>query len=202
MPDCCKLVGNFPVPSQLADKCIISIDISSSTESQKFENCFTIGPTVGTISMSGYAAETVHVGCAGKASVQIPWIRKYDCDVEGGRVYFIPAGEGRSSIVGDVGGLASIRSGYIINSYDIINASSASGPATIYTDEQQTDGYGLIYSGGPFAIDTGDTIIYPDYFGLGTEDGYHLQSFSLQCTPGAIPVASYSFVFSIQSGGV
>lgn len=200
MADCCKVVGNFPVPAALSDKCITSINISGSSESQKVDGCFTIGPTTGTLSITGYATNEIHVGCPGRAGVQINWIRKFDCDTPGGRTYFIFSGEGRSSIAGDVGNLARIDLENYIKSYRMISASVGSGPATLYADETQQDGYGLDYVGGPFEIDTtdSDTLTLPDYFEIGT-DAYHLQSFSLQCNPGELPTASYSYVFAIQN---
>jgi len=187
---CCKLVGNFPIPSELADKCIVSVSINTSTDSQLIEDCVIVGPTVVTISISGYASTTLHVGCPGKAGVQIPWIRKFDCDVPGGEVHFVPSGQGKSFIYGDIQNLAYLKNEF--GTIRVISASSSSGPAAIYTDEEQREGYGLVFNGDPITIDTEDDNIYPDYFDTGAQ--YHLQNFSLEATPGQYPMASYSFV--------
>lgn len=193
-PGCCKLVGSFwtneglPRPSG----CYISINVSSSTESSLIESEMIVGPTIGTVSVTAHAQDSIHVGCPGRANVQIPWLRKWDCD--NNVSYFIPQGEGRSSVFGDVGGMASLHR--TIGSYRIINASSSSGPAAIYTSEIQTDGYGLTYTGSPISFSTSSNGVSWDGEGLDIGVGtMYLQNFSLELAPGEIPVASYSFVF-------
>jgi len=188
-PNCCKLVGNFPIST---DKCFTSINVSSSTESSLLETELIVGPTIGTVSVTGFAHNDIHVGCPGRANVQIPWVRKWDCD--NNVVYFIPQGEGRSTVFGDIENRASLHR--VIGSYRIVNASSSSGPAALYTDEIQTDGYGLTYTGGPISFTTSPDGVTWDGEGLGLGIGtMYLQNFSIEFTPGEIPVASYSFVF-------
>jgi len=188
--ECCKLVGNFPIN---VAECFVSINVSSSTESSLIENQMIVGPTVGTVSVTGHAQDTIHIGCPGRANVQVPWLRKWDCD--NNDLYFIPQGEGRSSIFGEVGSLASLHR--TIGSYRIVNASSSSGPAAIYTDETQTDGYGMTYTGGPISFSTGPDGVIWDGAGLDLGIGtMYLQNFSVEFTPGQIPMASYSFVFT------
>ena len=193
MADCCKLVGDFPVGS--APGCIISVSTNSSTELNRICESFTAqGPTTGTLNMSAYASTTVHEGCPGRASVSIPWVRRYDCDSD--QVHFIFSGKGRSSLSGDVDNLARIDE--VINSYKIVNASAAGGPAALYSDEIQYDGYGLIYSGGPVSFSTNDDgqVSFTNWFGVGDGSELLLQSFNLTVEPGNYPVANYSFVFT------
>jgi len=188
---CCQLVGSFPIST---DKCFISISISSSTESSLIENEeLIIGPTIGTVSITGYAQDNRYYGCPSRVSVQVPWIRKWDCD--NNVVYFIPSGEGRSSMFGD--GASDFGSLHrTIGSYRIVNASASSGPASIYTDAYQTDGYGLTYNKGPISFSTSPNGVTWDGEGLDLGVGImYLQNFSLELNPGEIPVASYSFVF-------
>lgn len=188
-PGCCKLVGDFPINT---DKCYVSISVSSSTESSLIEDQLIIGPTVGTVSITGHAQDTIHIGCPGRANVQVPWLRKWDCDYN--NLYFIPQGEGRSSVFGEVAGLASLH--YTIGTYRIVSASSSSGPAALYTDEHQTDGYGLTYTGGPISFATSPAGVTWDGEGLNLGVGVmYMQSFNIEFTPGEIPIASYSFVF-------
>jgi hypothetical protein len=150
-----------------------------------------IGPTIGTVSVVGYATTSVHYACPGRAGVTIPWVRKWDCD--NNVVYFLFAGQGRSFIYGDVGGLATLNEA--VCSFDVVNASSQSGPTALYTDTTQTDGYGLKYIGQPFSFETSDEgAVTFDNFGVG-EGPLYLQSFNLDCSPGNLPTASYSFVF-------
>lgn len=185
--ECCLLVGNFPI----TQKGIISISVTSSTETSKIGDNLIIGATIGTVSISGFAQDIIHNGCPGKAGVQIPWIKKWDCD--NNEIYFIPAGEGRSFISGDVNNLATL--GELVLSYNTINASASSGPTSIYMDTNQEDGYGLSYTGSPINFVTSEEGVTCDGIidvGLGK---LYLQSFNLECNPGAIPMASYSFVF-------
>jgi len=97
-------------------------------------------------------------------------------------------------VSGDVNTLASVERE--IGSYNIVNASASSGPASIYTDVTQTDGYGLIYHGGPIQVPNSDGFTY-DFVGIGIEarSTFYLQSLNLECNPGSIPTVSYSFVF-------
>jgi len=191
--DCCKLVGNFVLG---VAGCIISVSVSSSTEASKVcEETLVIGPTIGTVSVVGYAADTIHTGCPGRAGVSIPWVRKWDCvDNE---VYFLFAGQGRSFIAGDISDLASIHEG--VCSYPSINASAQGGPTSIYMETDQNDGYGLTYIGQPFDFVTSDEddVTFTN-FGVG-EGPLYLQSFNLDCSPGNIPTASYSFVFVVKN---
>ena len=187
---CCKLVGGLNV--EAGEGCIISISMNSSTESSKIGDNIIVGPTIGTVSISGYASTEFHTGCPGRAGVSIPWIRKFDCDEN--EVYFIYAGAGKSFVYGDVGGLASLVAS-VGREYRMLNANISSGPATIYSDDVQEDGYGLRYIGGPISFTADDdSIPILENFGYGIGD-MHMQNFSLELSPGNLPIASYSFVF-------
>ncbi len=195
--DCCKLVGNLGIDD--LDGCITSINASSRSDIlAKCGETLLLGPTTGTVSITGYAVGVtvgdsgIHTGCPGRAGVSIPWVRKYDCDND--IIYLISAGEGSSYIAGDVEGLATlnIATG---RSFPTINASSTSGPATVYMETSQEEGYGLTYTGGPIAFDTRDELII-DNFGVG-EGSLYLQNFSVEFNPGEIPTASYSFIFLV-----
>ncbi|MHA1833660.1 MAG: hypothetical protein ACTSV7_06675 [Candidatus Baldrarchaeia archaeon] len=195
--NCCNLVGNLPI--DIAG-CIISVNMNSSTESSKVcDATLVIGPTIGNVSIVGYATDLIHYACPGRASVTIPWIRKWDC--ENDETHFIFSGQGRSSISGDVAGLAFIGES-LEKSYRVVSASSQGGPSSLYTDDCQHDGYGLTYNGNPFDFTTSEEsdVVFSN-FGVGDGDMY-LQSFSLDCTPGAIPTASYSFMFKVGPNSV
>jgi hypothetical protein len=194
MADCCYLTSNFYVSDDLG--CIISVSVSTSTETSKVGDCVIVGPTIGTVSIAGYATDIIHTGCPGRAGVQLSWIRKYDCDND--IVYFIFSGEGKSQIAGDIGGLATLNTKVCTNIS--ISASSTSGPA-LYTNMEQDEGYGLKYSGNPIIFDTSietDLNFDANKVGAPYED-CKLQNFSLECTPGQIPVASYSYVFFVSN---
>jgi len=188
---CCNLVADFDIN----DRCIISISVNSSTETQNIcEDEILVGPTICTVSVTGYASNSIHVGCPARANVSVPWMRRQDCE---GKVYFIFSGEGNSSIVGDVKGMASIhrKSG---REYTVVSASSSSGPATIYTKDTQVDGFGLTYSGDPYSFSTTEEgVKFNRIIDIGPAT-WSLQSFNLNMQPGQLPTASYSFVFQIE----
>ncbi len=194
MADCCYLTSNFYVSDDLG--CVISVSVSTSTETSKIGDCVIVGPTIGTVSITGYATDKYHTGCPGRAGVQLSWIRKYDCDND--VVYFIFSGEGKSQIAGDIGGLATLNTKVCTNTS--ISASSTSGPS-LYTHMEQDEGYGLRYRGDPIIFDTAvETDLNFDANKIGAPySDCHLQNFSLECTPGQIPVASYSYVFSVSN---
>lgn len=193
---CCQLVGNLDLGLGLG--CIISINSSCSTEMTNACGATTpmAGPSIQTVNLVAYATDSIHVGCAGSASVAINWIRKYDCIQD--RVHFIFAGEGEASLIGDVEDLAEIK--YPLGTTDCtaISASSQSGPASIYSISQQQMGYGLIYKGDPISFstdDAGTSITLGGTF-AGT---FYLQSFSLDMQPGQFPTATYTMVKDITA---
>jgi len=193
---CCKLVGNLQLGGIFLGKCVTSISMNAKPEIIK--ECggeVLYGPTVGSVSVSGYATNAIHVGCPGKSGVSIPWVRRYDCDSSPSTVYFIPSGRGASYVSGDVGALATLEIP-LGRSYNSLSASSQSGPVSIYMETAQEDGYGLSYSGDPLSFNTADYLVFSN-FGVGAGDMY-LQNFSLEVNPGEIPMATYSFMFYIS----
>jgi hypothetical protein len=192
MADCCQLVGNLEITGISA--CLTSVSYSSSTEVNRVGSCIIKGPTIGNVSIAGPAADSIYTGCPVKAGVQIPWIRKYDCD--NNKMVFILAGEGRAFISGE-DEPSQVRLLEEVHSYPVMSADSSSGPASIYTDTIQRDGYGLEFSGTPIAFTTNESgVIHPN-IGIGTGDMY-LQNFNVTYNPGSIPMANYSFVFFIS----
>lgn len=191
--DCCKLVGNL---SLALEDCIISVNVSSRAEVIK--ECggeLLMGPSTGSVSITAYASNDFYIGCGGKAGVSISWVRRYDC--ENDEVHFIPSGKGASYVVGDVEGLASLLLG-TGKSYTSFNANASSGPATIYTEVEQEDGYGLLYTGNPFSFSTEEPEnLEFENFGVG-EGTLYLQNFSLELNSSTLPVVTYSFMFSMQ----
>lgn len=185
---CCQLVGAF----QGLSGCIISFSSRISTEVSKISGNLVIGPTTGVISVTAYINPNTHVGCPGRINVSIPWLRKYDCDND--IVYFIFQGEGQASIAGDIQNLATLNT-YAVE-YRTVNASSTSGPATIYEDSIQQDGYGLTYTGGPWSFDTSDPDTLNIDVGIIGYTNLYLQSFSAQFTPGQLPTATYEFIYA------
>jgi hypothetical protein len=187
---CCNLVGNLSLSLQ---GCIISVNMNSRTEVIKeCAGTALIGPTVGSVSVTGYASSSIHVGCPGRASVSLNWMRRYDCDTN--VVFMIPAGKGSAFVAGDIENLASL----IISTgrrYPSISASSSSGPHSVYMTTYQEDGYGLVYRGDPISFNSDTDNVFSN-FGIGSGPMY-LQSFNLEMNPGELPVASYSFVFTI-----
>jgi hypothetical protein len=175
--DCCKVVGNLNLCSGGVDLgCVLSINASSRLEIiKKCGNKLLVGSIVGTLSITSYATDTIYTGCPSRANVSIQWLKRLDCDRD--KTYFIAAGEGPSSIAGNIKGKTTLY--YLVNNkqvdiavlnssigreYSTISASSSGGPAAIYMHTNQVDGYGLTYAGGPIKFDTS---IVPKFNDLG-----------------------------------
>lgn len=189
---CCHLVGNYPTTLDG----IISMNTRTNVEVSKVEECTIVGPATGSVSISAYADDKVHSGCAVSANVSIPWIRKYDCDYDVS--YFIFSGAGQASIAGDISDIANlVKLNDIICTTPHVSASASSGPMSLYQKSDQHNGSGLTYNGHPWHFNTEVEstldIKFDDFPSM------FLQSFSLQCTPGQVPTASFEFVYSINT---
>ncbi len=202
--DCCNLVGNFDINLEG----VISISSKGSTPVQLYTNgntnTITVAPSTGTVSITVYAGTQVHNGCAGKANVTINWVTRTICDDEFKNVYMF-GGAGQSYIQGDVGNLAEfptvIGVTNPVNDYEIVDASASSGPASLYVKDMQYDGFGLIYNGNPWIINTmnkEECVKNLSTHGIGDYGECMLQSISLTCTPGQIPTASFDFIYSLS----
>jgi hypothetical protein len=198
--ECCNLVGNFPIGLNG----IISISAKGNTNVQLIEangaTAVTVEPSEGTVAISAYAMFECHTGCPGRASVTIPWIKRSDCS----EYKYLFGGYGKSTISGDVAGLAEFPDIPEVNNplveYTHIEASATSGPAAQYTYDTQLDGYGLIYYGLPWTVNTtteeGCKVNLTSY-DIGDYGVCYLQSLSLTCTPGQFPVVNMDYVYSM-----
>jgi len=196
--DCCNLVGNLQLG---IDGCVTSVSTNCSTDMTNVCGDPLPGATIGNVSLTGYAGVVLHTGCAGRANVSIPWIRKYDCVED--TTHFLFAGEGQASILGPVEDYVELHSTLAVTC-DAISASSSSGPASIYTRDTQYNGYGMTYTGAPIPFNTteeeGVIIELPaEFFG---DHVFYLQSFNLTLAPGQLPTASYSLVYSADGAGL
>lgn len=197
--DCCKLVGNFFNETGFTFNeqwpgCFISVNANINTEYTDY-SCDDMlgGATVGSLNLSGYADNIPYTGCPGQASCQILWTRKYDC--ENDTTHFIFSGEGRSFFSGDADDYVTLNR-IFPNKTRLINASSQSGPHTVYTDMEQTEGLGMTYSKGPISFNSStETGSRMENMGIGT-GFYYLQNFRIDLVPGSIPVANYTFAFN------
>ncbi len=190
--NCCLLVGNLKLVG-VENKCIISVNKSCKTE--VIMACGTEfdplpGPSIVSLNITGYASTDMWSDCPAAAGVSIPFIQKYDCETD--EVHFIFNGRGQSYINGPVSSLATLYK-TMGSACDTLSANSSSGPFSLYTLQEQTTGYGLIYTGDPFSFKSDPNGIEID---CGTTLGgtYYLQSFNLTCQPGQLPTATYSLV--------
>jgi hypothetical protein len=190
--DCCFLVGNFD-ELLLPTGCFISVNNNINTEVPPNVCDQSVkGMTTGSLNLSAYAGTDIYKGCPGRASVQILWQRKYDCDAD--EVYFIFSGEGRSSMYGD---FPAVSLNKLITTAEILTASSQSGPASLFTKVTQQEGYGMTYNGGPINFDTSiHSSCEQSNMGLGVGP-YYLQNFNIELVPGSIPVANYTFAYNV-----
>ena len=199
---CCQVVGDLKITG--IGGCIISVNVDSSTEMIDDCNDIKTGPTVGTISLTGYASDNVYIGCSSSAGVTIRWLQRYDC--EKNVLYFINAGQGESFISGETSGSSftgggSAHSYVSLNrssgrTYQVLQASASSGPASMYIQNSKLDGYGMTYTGDIFKFNTSSSMEFNNFLGLGSGKLY-LKSFNLSFNSGALPIASYAFAFSI-----
>ncbi len=193
--DCCNLVGNLQLSG--FNGCVTSVNVSANTEINTACREPEVGPTIGNVSLTGYASSIPYVGCPSRAGVSVNWIRRYDCinDI----VYFIHAGEGASFISGPLTGIGYVHMNQSTGrTYPVISANSSSGPTGIYLETNREDGFGMNYTGDLFNFDTSSSLVFSN-FGVGDGDLY-LQNFSLEASPGNFPTVSYSFLFSISEG--
>lgn len=200
--NCCKIVGGFPIT---ADG-IISISSKGNTEvslhSVHGVSAATVAPSTGTVSITAYAGSKVHYGCKGRAGVSVAWQKRSDCN----NFIYLFSGYGKSYMSGDVENYVEFPSiNGVINPVALvpsINASSGSGPAALYSDSTQEDGYGLIYNGQPWSIDTrteeGSKVNLTTY-GIGNYGECMLQNLELTLEPGKVPTVSMSFIYSISN---
>jgi len=199
---CCNLVGNFDIRAEG----IISVSSKGSTPVQLFtsggSSAITVAPSSGSVSITAYAATRVHSDCAAKAGVSVNWITRTDCD----KNIYLFGGPGKSYIQGPTLGLAYFPNivgvNNPVNEYEIVDASASSGPASIYTVDVQQDGFGLIFNGTPWHINTtieDNCIINLSNYGIGDYGECMLQSLNLTCIPGQVPTVSLDFIYSIDN---
>lgn len=193
--NCCQLVGNLRLTFP---GCVTSISMNSRPEIiTECGGTVLYGASIGSVNINAYATTSIYTGCPSRAGVSINWIRRYQCGVEA-KTYFINSGGGASYMVGSVPDAKIV---YPISgrSFTNISASSNSGPASIYMSQEQKEGYGLSYTGGPLSFDTTDQdgCVFGD-FGLDIGGTLYLQSFSIELSPGELPMANYSFAFAID----
>ena len=200
MADCfCDIAATFPVLAELG---IISASLRSNTEIMLTEEGIALyGATLGDMSMTAYAVEPgLALKCPGRAGISFQWDQRMSCDTGSVETYFIPKGKNRAYIEGDVGGNISLSNK--INSYETFSASAGSGPTTPYFRTTHEDGWGFTYSGDPLYVSdlNGYSETSISFFGfLPGGSKLYLTSFSWECTPPAVPVVSYSFIFVYNS---
>lgn len=201
---CCQLVGNFPI--NIGG--ITSVSNKETSEMQLLQHDGqyqpTTGPRLGEVSITAYAAMERYHGCEGDASVSVPWVKKTDCD----EYHFIWTGLAEATITGgDNDDMVQfpVIAGTTNPAYHhhIVNASVSTDPTQLYQDTYQETGYGLIYTGLPWSVDTTteDGCIFNLYeLGFAQEvfnTECYLQSLSLQLQPGQFPTVSMNFTYKI-----
>lgn len=200
MADCfCDIAATFPVLAELG---IISASLRSNTEIMLTEEGIALyGATLGDMSMTAYAVETgLALKCPGRSGISFQWDQRMSCDTGSVETYFIPKGKNRAYIEGDVSSNISLSNK--INSYETFNASAGSGPTTPYFRTIHEDGWGFSYSGDPLYVSdsNGYSETSVSFFGfLPGGSKLYLTSFNWECTPPAVPVVSYSFIFVYNS---
>jgi len=175
------------------------------------------GPTTGSLNIVAYPYLAVNgepIGdrllnsrCRGRASVNIDWVRRYDCDTN--TLHFIPRKGGRSYLEGEFDQNV-LRLERELVSYTTFQADAAGGPHTPYMLTTHTDGWNLQYFGLPIAfssagpLDLGTILLVEREGGsyvlpLGTE--LYLTAFELTIDPPFTSRVTYSFLFYLKPEG-
>ncbi len=192
----CNIVGLLSTNYQG----IFSASINGSTVIEIAEDSGTvlIGQTTNNLTIGAYAFlpggdHFLGASCQASAQASIPWLTKFDCFKD--EVHFIPR----------VGGTASVTNGPINNvsltcspgiESRSFTADASSGPATPFIKGVREDGFNLVYTGNPIAIESAKPAAYNIQLGfVGTIKGF-LQSFSVSVNPPDVAKVQYSFVFS------
>lgn len=196
----CNIVGLLTTSIQG----IFSASINGSTSVEVAEDgTVLLGSTISNLSIGAYAFppggdKLLGATCPFSASATVPWVTKRDC--ESGTTYFIPRGGGSASTTNlDASGISrsiidlDCNPGIVNRTLD---ANSSSGPATPYLFSDREDGFNLVYTGNPLAVESGKPQMYSIDLGfVGTINAF-LQSFSLTVNPPDVARVNYSFVFS------
>lgn len=201
--ECCKLTSQldcFPY-------CLTSISNNISTELNTVcaPEFIIKGPTIGNLSISGYALDHIYTGCPAKASVSLTWVRKYDCEYN--KNYFIFQRGGQASVIAPTH-----ISDYVTLHNEqatgiVMSANVGGGPVSMYTYDTEHIGFGLTYRGTPiqFTTETADNegvILRSTSFCGITAEAFYLTNFSVDYSPGEVPIASYSFIYPITTASV
>ena len=178
---------------------IVSANVNGSTTIEISEDgLILLGATINTLSITAYPFNPggdwyMGAHCQSSAEAQLQWVQKYDCI--NNETHFIPKSGGKASVTGnDLNGITLQCDPNIVS--DSFSANASSGPATHYITNTRRDGYNLVYTGGPIAIQSASPRSYNiDLGSVGYIVGY-LQSFSLTVSPPSPATVNYSFVFT------
>jgi hypothetical protein len=179
MPCECNIVGLLATSVEG----IFSASINGSTTIEVAENgTVLLGSTVSNLTIGAYAFlpggdRFLGASCPFSANATIPWVTKEDCAT--GTTYFIPRAGGNASTTNlDASGV------------------TGSGPASPYFLVDREDGYNLVYTGHPFAIESANPQMYTISLGFVGSIEAFLQSFSITINPPEPARVNYSFAFS------
>lgn len=196
--ECCRLTSQL----DCTPYCLTSVNNSISTDLNTVcgPEYIIKGPTIGNLSISGYALDHIYTGCPAKASVSITWIRKFDCDAY--ITYFLFQRGGQASVVApdEISDQVTL---YNEQATGIAMSASVGGsPVNMYTYDTEHIGTGLSYQGDPIEFTTeneGIGVILTNFLicGLQIEEAY-LTNFEITYTPGEVPIASYTFIYEVK----
>ncbi len=178
---------------------ISSANINGGTTVEVAEDGLVLlGATINNLSITAYPFSPggdwyMGATCPSSAEAQLQWVQKYDCI--NNVTHFIPKSGGKASVTGGaLDGIDLQCDPNVVTSSFSANASS--GPATHYIENERRDGYNLVYTGGPIAIQSARPRYYSISLGIGGTIRGYLQSFSLSVSPPSPATVNYSFVFT------
>jgi hypothetical protein len=199
----CNIAAEF---TELAGYGIISANLNASTTiTLTADGLAMYGPATGNLSITAYSPLTNYLDCPGRASTSFGWTQKIDCDTEDSvlKVYFIPNGIAKAYMEGDVTEQITMTTIAGRSNYMTLEASAANGPATPALKLSHTDGYSLLYSGGPIQVtpysgsDETTLAFMATILPVGSE--LYMNNFTWNYDPPDIPRVSYSFLFKYDN---
>ncbi len=196
----CNLVGLLT--SSVRGIFSASIDGATSVEVAE-DGTVLLGSTISNLNIGAYAflpGQDKYLGatCPFTATATIPWVTKEDCTT--GTTYFIPRAGGDASTTnfqasGVNSSLIRLDCNPNINNTSF-QADAGGGPASPFFLSDRQDGYNLIYTGHPIAIESAKPQMYTISLGFVGSIEAFLQSFSITINPPEPARVNYSFAFS------
>ncbi len=155
------------------------------------------GASTGTLNITAYAFlqganRYLDTSCPSQAGISFPTQQRFDCENNITRLIRTKTGE----VFREGDPITGVTIFDEFCSFRTVNASAASGPASVVTDTERFLGSDLVWSGPPFNFDSRDADTL-DFTILGLD--VKLTNFSISVQVPSVATNQYTFQFSIPS---